>query len=163
MRLPGLFLPEVFLVRKNVVPFKVIQPKTESEFKAYFKLRWKLLRAPWQQPEGSETDEIEAQCFHLMAVDEGGDIIAVARLQFNSESEAQIRYMAVARSHERQGVGRELVNVLENHAATTAHNKIVLDAREPAVGFYQKSGYEVLEKSYLLFDEIQHFRMIKSL
>ena len=163
MRLPGLFLPEAFLVRKNVVPFKVIQPKTENEFKAYFKLRWTLLRAPWNQPEGSETDEIETQCFHLMAVDEGGDIIGVARLQFNSESEAQIRYMAVARSHQRQGVGHELIIALENHAATTAHSKIVLDAREPAVRFYQKSGYQVLEKSYLLFDEIQHFRMSKAL
>jgi len=145
------------------VPFKIIQPKTEDEFKAYFKLRWKLLRAPWNQPEGSESDEIEEQCFHLIAVDECGDIIGVARLQFNSKSEAQIRYMAVARSHERQGVGRELINALEKHAATTEHSMIVLDAREPAVGFYQKSGYQVLEKSYLLFDEIQHFRMSKML
>ncbi len=145
------------------MPFKIIQPKTEEEFKAYFKLRWKLLRAPWNQPEGSEIDEIEEQCFHLIAVDESGDIIGVARLQFNSETEAQIRYMAVARSHERQGVGRELINSLEKHAATTAHSMIVLDAREPAVRFYQKSGYQILEKSYLLFDEIQHFRMSKTL
>ena len=145
------------------MPFKIIQPKTEDEFKSYFKLRWKLLRAPWNQPEGSEIDEIEEQCFHLMAVEEGSNVIGVARLQFNSESEAQIRYMAVARSHERQGIGRELINALENHAATTAHSKIVLDAREPAVRFYQKSGYQILEKSYLLFDEIQHFRMSKTL
>ena len=145
------------------MPFKIIQPKTEDEFKAYFKLRWKLLRAPWNQPEGSEIDEIEKQCFHLMAVNESGNIIGVARLQFISETEAQIRYMAVARSHERQGVGRELINALEKHAVTTEHSMIVLDAREPAVGFYQKSGYQVLEKSYLLFDEIQHFRMSKML
>ena len=145
------------------MPFKIIQPKTEDDFKSYFQLRWKLLRAPWNQPEGSEIDEIEKQCFHLMAVDESGNIIGVARLQFNSETEAQIRYMAVARSHERQGVGRELINALEKHAATTAHSMIVLDAREPAVRFYQKSGYQILEKSYLLFDEIQHFRMSKTL
>jgi predicted GNAT family N-acyltransferase len=142
---------------------RIKQPETEDEFRSYYQLRWKLLRAPWKQPEGSEVDEIENQCFHLMAIDEDSDTIAVARLQFNSDTEAQIRYMAVTRDYERQGIGRELIKALENHASVSACKKIVLDAREPAVGFYQKLGYEVLNKSYLLFDEIQHFRMVKYL
>ena len=57
----------------------------------------------------------------------------------------------------------ELIKALENYASASARKKIVLDAREPAVGFYQKLGYEVLNKSYRLFDEIQHFRMVKYL
>jgi predicted GNAT family N-acyltransferase len=142
---------------------RIKQPETEDEFRSYYQLRWKLLRAPWKQPEGSEVDEIEDRCFHLMATDEDSNTIAVARLQFNSDTQAQIRYMAVTRDHERQGIGRELIKALENHASVSACKKIVLDAREPAVGFYQKFGYEVLNKSYLLFDEIQHFRMVKYL
>jgi ribosomal protein S18 acetylase RimI-like enzyme len=39
----------------------------------------------------------------------------------------------------------------------------VLDAREPAVGFYEKLGYEVTGESYLLFNSIQHFRLQKTL
>ena len=142
---------------------KIKQPKTEDDFKPYYQLRWQLLRAPWNQPEGSEVDDIEDQCFHLMAVDDNNEVIAVARLQFNSDSEAQIRYMAVSRGHEKQGIGRELIKVLENRANASACKQIVLDAREPAVGFYKKLGYEVRNKSYLLFDEIQHFRMVKYL
>ncbi len=71
--------------------------------------------------------------------------------------------MAVAREYERQGIGRELVNTLEQHAQNSSCKKIVLHAREPAIGFYQKLGYRVIEKSYSLFNEIQHFRMIKAL
>jgi predicted GNAT family N-acyltransferase len=150
-------------VRNSGVPLKIIQPKTENEFKSYYQLRWDLLRAPWNQPEGSEIDDIEDQCFHLMAVDDDSKVIAVARLQFNSESEAQVRYMAVAEPYQRQGIGRRLIETMEKHATASACKKIVLDAREPAVGFYQRLGYCIDEKSYLLFEQIQHFRMSKAL
>ncbi len=148
-----------------MVSFEIKQAKTEDEFKCYYHLRWKLLRAPWNQPEGSEVDDIEDQCFHLMAVDKDNDnkVIGIARLQFNSNTEAQIRYMAVAKTYERQGIGRELIKTMETHARSSTSRKIVLDAREPAVDFYEKLGYQVIGKSYILFNEIQHFRMIKEL
>ena len=142
---------------------EIRQPQTSDELKSYFKLRWQLLRAPWNQPEGSEIDDIEEQCLHLMAVDDSDKVIAVARLQFNSDTEAQIRYMAVTARYQRQGIGRRLINAMEAHASTLACKRIVMHAREPAVGFYQRLGYSIDEKSYLLFDEIQHFRMSKAL
>lgn len=143
--------------------FRIKQPETEEEFKDYYQLRWKLLRAPWNQAEGSEADDIEDQCFHVMAVDNNNQVIGVARLQFNSNNEAQIRYMAVAKEKERKGIGRELIKTMEKQAKQSSCKKIILDAREPAVDFYTKLGYKTIEKSYLLFDEIQHFRMIKEL
>ncbi len=142
--------------------FQIKQPESNEDFKHYYNLRWQILRAPWKQPAGSELDEVEDECFHVMAVTES-EIIGVARLQYNSKTEAQIRYMAVAHSCERQGVGRELLSALEHQASASSCNRIILDAREPAVGFYEKLGYTVIEKSYLLFDEIQHFRMNKDI
>jgi len=142
--------------------YRIKQPQTEAEFKRYYRLRWQLLRAPWQQPEGSEADAIEASCFHVMAVDDD-KVIGVARLQFNTNDEAQLRYMAVSPSYEGQGIGRALIEALEQRAKKSSHKKIILDAREPAVGFYKKLGYQVIKKSYLLFGEIQHFRMSKEL
>ena len=147
----------------NTQPYTIRQPETKEEFKDYYHLRWKLLRAAWHQPEGSEVDDIETDCFHVIAVDSVHTIIGVARLQFNSGNEVQIRYMAVSPEHQRQGVGRSMIGYMENHAMRTGHNDIVLDAREPAVGFYEKLGYEVTGKSYLLFDEIQHYKMHKHL
>jgi predicted GNAT family N-acyltransferase len=149
------------------VSFVISQPGTEKQYKQYYQLRWKILRAPWNQPEGSEVDDIEEHCIHLMAVDTNSEdkttVIGVARLQYNSDTEAQLRYMAVAREYEKQGIGRGLVNVMEQYAQDACCEKIVLDAREPAVGFYQKLGYKVIEKTYVLFDEIQHYRMLKEL
>ena len=53
------------------------------------------------------------------------------------------------------------MTAMENHSIDSHCKKIVLDAREGAVDFYKKLGYQVAEKSYLLFDEIQHFQMQK--
>ncbi len=150
-------------LNNQVVPYQIKQPESEAEFKRYYHLRWQLLRAPWQQPEGSESDDIEDRCFHIMVIDDADEIIGIARLQFNSINEAQIRYMAVSPSYERQGIGRALIHALEQRAKKSSHKKIILDAREPAVDFYKKQCYQIIEKSYLLFDEIQHFRMSKTL
>lgn len=138
------------------------QPESTKEFTQYFELRWRILRAPWGEPEGSEVDDIEDQCFHIMAVD-GNKVVGVGRMQYNSKKEAQIRYMAVNSSHERNGIGRMIVNALEKEATDRNVNTIMLDAREPALGFYEKLGYSLEAKSYVLFDEIQHYRMTKQL
>lgn len=143
--------------------YQIQQPSIADQFKRYYHLRWKILRKPWGQAEGTEKDNIEDQCFHIMAVTPDNKVIGVARLQFNSNSVAQIRYMAVDNKHERTGVGRALVKTLEKHARESTHTTIILDARENAVKFYQALGYENIGKSYLLFDLVQHFQMVKKL
>jgi ribosomal protein S18 acetylase RimI-like enzyme len=140
----------------------VKQPESPEELRQYFDLRWRILRAPWGQAQGSEKDDIEDHCFHLIAK-HNNQTVGVGRLSYNSATEAQIRYMAVAEDYERRGIGRMVVRYLEQQAINSGISTIVLHAREPAVGFYQRLGYHLEEKSYVLFDEIQHYRMTKSL
>jgi ribosomal protein S18 acetylase RimI-like enzyme len=71
--------------------------------------------------------------------------------------------MAVEKEYEGKQIGSGIVHALELEAKNRNISSIVLDAREPAVGFYKKLGYHIEKKSYLLFDEIQHFRMSKRL
>jgi ribosomal protein S18 acetylase RimI-like enzyme len=137
-------------------------PAGPDEIKAYYRLRWSILRAPWGEPEGSEADDIEDQCYHLAAI-EGHRVIAVGRLQFNTPHQGQLRYMAVSPEYQGQGIGRLLADAFETEAANRGCTDIILDAREPAVPFYQRLGYHIIDKSYLLFNEIQHYRMQKSL
>lgn len=147
--------------------FTIRQPQTEEEFEQYYQLRWLILRAPWQQPNGSEKDSIEENCIHFISLqqqkNQQKEVIGVARLQFNTIDEAQIRYMAVNPLYERKGIGRQLMASMEQRAAESGYKKIKLDAREMAIGFYQLCGYKITKKSYLLFDEIQHYTMEKIL
>jgi GNAT superfamily N-acetyltransferase len=138
-------------------------PATESEFESYYTFRWKNLREPWKQPPGSEKDEFEREAIHLAAWDEAGLLIGIGRLHRIGENCGQIRYMAVAPTQRRHGVGKAILQELEARASDSGMQEIKLNARQDAVQFYQKNGYQVLRPSHSLFGIIPHFEMWKRL
>lgn len=137
-------------------------PQTDAEWQAYYQLRWQVLRAPWQQPPGSERDELEGQSVHLMLVAENGDIAAVGRLHKVDSDTAQVRYMAVADAWQGQGAGARILQGLEQHAVAMGVSRVVLNARESALHFYTRQGYQQQEIAPTQFG-IRHFRLQKSL
>ena len=139
---------------------RIIEPTTDAEWEIYYELRYRILRAPWGQPRGSEFDESDARSINRM-MEDGGEALAVSRLHFNSEHEAQIRYMAVDTRHQGKGFGREMLEHMEHISASMGANTVVLEARDNAVGFYERCGYTVKAPSYLLFGTIQHYTMEK--
>ena len=56
---------------KGAIAVEIREPKDNSEFEAYYDLRWRILRKPWGQERGSEKDELEEEAFHVIAVDNG--------------------------------------------------------------------------------------------
>ena len=143
---------------------KIIEPNSSAEFEQYYNLRYEVLRKPWLQPKGSEKDDGDKSSIHRMIIDESnGKAVAVGRLQFNTSEEAQIRYMAVSDNYQLKGYGNIIVKTLEDIALNKRIRNIILQARENALKFYWKNGYEIIEKSYLLFDEIQHWLMVKKI
>lgn len=139
-------------------------PATQSEWEQYYDLRFKVLREPWGQLKGSEILTDEDQSDHAMVVDdETNEIIGVARMQTNTHTQGQVRCVAVSPKVQGRGVGKLLMNYLENVAQQKGIHEIILDARENAVKFYLSIGYEIIGDSYLLFGVIPHFRMRKSL
>ncbi|MCG6898677.1 MAG: GNAT family N-acetyltransferase, partial [Gammaproteobacteria bacterium] len=85
------------------------EPLSRDDFQRYYELRWEILRAPWNQPRGSEQDALESSSHHLMVTDDHQAVVAVGRLHFNTTHEAQIRYMAVAAGQQRKGIGTRLL------------------------------------------------------
>jgi ribosomal protein S18 acetylase RimI-like enzyme len=98
-----------------------------------------------------------------MLVNSTGRALAVGRLHFNSIREAQIRYMAVEVDYRRSGLGTRLLTALEHRARALGAARIVLDARETALGFYRKRGYAIDGSGHMLFNRIAHVRMSKRL
>ena len=143
--------------------FRIIIPTEDHELDAYFKLRWQELRAPWNQPPGSEKDELDIQSDHRLAVTVCGQAAGVGRLHLLADGSGQIRYLAVAESFRRRGIAAALVATLEKTALEMSVQRIILQARSIAVPFYESQGYSVVEKTYVLYGEIQHYLMAKNL
>jgi GNAT superfamily N-acetyltransferase len=126
-----------------------------------YQLRWQILRQPWNQPIGSERDDHEDMACHRIAILPGYGIIGTGRLQQTKQHEGQIRYMAVRPEFRNKGIGKKILAALEDYARSTKIELIILHARATALPFYSELGYEVIRKSHLLFDTIQHYEMKK--
>lgn len=142
---------------------KIIEPQTQQEFEAYYLVRYQTLRKPWNQPIGSEKDEFESSSIHAMALNGKDEIIGVCRLQKNTDFEFQIRFMGVIDEAQGLGVGKKLIDYLEKKATSLGAQKMILQARENALPFYLKCGYSIKQKSFVLWNIIQHYLMEKEL
>jgi GNAT superfamily N-acetyltransferase len=140
---------------------RLAQPQTAAEWDIYYDLRWRVLRAPWNQPRGSERDALESESVHLLASIPNGAVSGVGRLHFNSPHQAQIRFMAVAENFRGQGIGSRILQELERRARERGATSIVLEARDTAVPFYVRNGYATLGPGKTLFGALPHQRMRK--
>ena len=138
-------------------------PLNETEWQAYYQLRYKVLRAPWGQAKGSEQTPDEAQHQHFAFFNDANQIIGVGRLDQTAPKEGQVRFMAVATNQQGKGIGKAIMDEIEAVCKTKGYLQIILHAREVALPFYQKLGYQLVAPSHLLFGEIQHYLMQKTL
>ena len=143
--------------------FFIRNPESDSDWEAYYNLRWELLRKPWDQPRGSEKDDKDDDAYHVMVVDQDDNIIGVGRVHFNDETESQVRYMAVKEEWSKKGIGSLILTRLEQHAKDNGATKIMLYARENAIDFYLKRGYFNQGPAHNLYGEIPHLFMTKTL
>jgi predicted GNAT family N-acyltransferase len=142
---------------------RITKPETPEQLDEYFDLRWRILRAPLDQLRGSERDELDEVADHVTVRDQDGRLLGIGRLHLNNEVEAQIRYMATEQDCRGLGVGRALIGRLEELASSRGAERIVLNAREDAVGFYQRFGYSVTGPGPTLFGKVKHSKMEKRL
>lgn len=147
------------------VAWRIRAPQGPAELEAYYRLRWRLLRAPWGQPPGSERDEFEELAVHRLVCDLTGRVLGVGRLHCagGEARHGQIRYMAVDPQWRGQGLGRQLLAALEAAAVRQGLERIDLNAREEAVDFYARQGYAIVGESHILYGAIRHMRMTKAL
>ena len=127
----------------NDISFK--QPENKEEFIKYNLFRWEILRKPIGKSIESLKDDHEDSSFHLIGVKKK-QIVGCGRLHFNNPNEAQIRYMAVDEKYQRNGVGKEIIRLLEKEAKRQNAKKIILNARDHVLDFYKKFGYIAVKK-----------------
>ena len=99
-------------------------PKTPEEFQRYRDLRWKILRAPHNQPRISEQDDAGTKDYPIMVCEIDGIPIGVGRAHFISKDEAQIRSISVEQEWEVKGIGSIVLNELEKIVKNVNHCRL---------------------------------------
>lgn len=123
---------------------KIVSPKTRDDFKAYYELRFKVLRETWGLQKGTEKDDYEPISRHFMAVEEStGEIIGVVKLFEKEPGIGWFSHMAVIPTYQHKGVGKLLLKFIEDEAKLEGYKVLGCMARLNTTAFFEKEGYKI--------------------
>jgi N-acetylglutamate synthase-like GNAT family acetyltransferase len=139
-------------------------PTTKGEFKAYYALRYHVLRKPWGEPKGTEKDDFEPISQHIMAVDDStNEIVGVVKLFEKEPGVGQFSHLAIHHDYQRQGIGKILMEAVEELARQKGYKILGAMSRLTTTGYFEKKGYRIKGLPSNYFNTIQVVWMEKNL
>lgn len=118
------------------------------EYDAAFALREEVLRKPLGLILNEETLAQDRECFHLVC-HVGGELAASLQLLPKSSQDIGMRQVAVKPHRQGQGIGRALVEFAEQFARERGFTLMKLHARDTAIPFYKRLGYECAGEPFI--------------
>jgi predicted GNAT family N-acyltransferase len=112
------------------------------EYKKMVKLRDEILRKPLGLVFSPEELHKEKDDILIGAFDED-EILACCMLSKVDQQTLKLRQMAVQNNLQGKGIGASLMNFAETLARDKGYKKLMMHARNTAIGFYEKFGYKV--------------------
>jgi len=110
-------------------------------------------------PESLEWDGSDAECRHVLALAEAAaEVVATGRLM----ADGRIGRMAVLQAWRGCGVGRALLERLQQRALRTGLRDVYVHARLEVAGFYSDAGFELAGQPFVTAG-IVHVAMTKAL
>ncbi len=123
-------------------------------------LRSKVLREPLGFSRGAEQFPFEGESLHLVAIDDG---VVVGCLLFHPEEKTgRLFQMAILPERQGGGIGKQLINYMEEALRLRGYTSVYLHARKPVVTFYELLDY-VAEGDPFTEIGIEHQKMVKVL
>jgi predicted GNAT family N-acyltransferase len=110
-------------------------------------LRYDALYAVLDLPRSLVEDADGSTYSHFAALSDGR-LVGYARLHLEG-GDSHAYQVVVVEEMRRAGVGRALMDALAVRARAEGRDVLELDARDYAVGFYERLGYEVVSDEFL--------------
>jgi predicted GNAT family N-acyltransferase len=142
------------------VTIRIVPHGSELYWKA-IELRSKYLREPLGLTINPEELEADANSFHIVATS-GNDAVGNVTLVPYTQDTIRLRHMIVDPALRKQNLGRKLIKTADQVALDNGCTAIELYARDVAVDFYRKCGYEIYGASFVKLG-IPHRAMKKQL
>lgn len=145
----------------KVAPQYLILKHNSPEYWETVALRTEILRKPLGLTYTAEQLQAENNDYHLACYIES-QLVGCLILTPASSSEVKMRQVAVSAKHQGLGIGKALVCYSEQFAQDHGFREMTMHARETAVSFYEKLGYEKVGEPFIEVT-IPHFEMRKVL
>lgn len=118
-------------------------------------LRREVLRVDMPDATVAFDGDDRPDTFHLAAIDTLGTIVAVSSWMSHPLVEdpvapsIQLRGMATKTTHQNLGIGARLLEAGAEHARSTSKHWIWANARDVALNFYRRHGFEVIGDGFI--------------
>jgi N-acetylglutamate synthase-like GNAT family acetyltransferase len=139
---------------------KIINQDT-AEYRKMIELRITALLSPIGVPAHYIVPEKEKNDI-LIAAMEQGEIIGCCILTPIDNEQIQLRQMAVHPDYQGKGIGAQIILFAEQTARLNGFSILSMNARNPVIGFYEKSGYVITGNEFFEVG-IAHHKMKKQL
>lgn len=142
------------------MPCRVIEHNS-PDYRRAVALRRIVLRFPLGMDYTEEQLATESDSTHFI-LEEGDQVLASAMATPYDSTTIKVRQVAVDPNQQGKGLGRAIMLFAEDWALREGYQLAILHARQVAVDFYLKLGYEIYDEP---FEEvgIPHRKMLKSL
>jgi GNAT superfamily N-acetyltransferase len=111
-------------------------------------LRIEILRRPLGLAHEGPDPTLEPKCIHLAAF-HGDSVVGTLVLEPVDSTTLKMRQVATRGDLRRRGIASGLVGFAEGFARAAGHVRLIAHARETAVEFYRKLGYEIGDTTFL--------------
>lgn len=113
-----------------------------KEYKQMVQLRNEILRKPLGLSFKPEELEREKEDILIGAFDDD-KILGCCLLTKHDSNTLKVRQMAVQDNLQGKGIGASIMSFAEDLARDKGYRKLVMHARDSAIGFYEKFGFKV--------------------
>jgi len=118
-----------------------------KEYQQMVKLRDEILRKPLGLSFTPEDLEKEKDDILIGAFDDG-KILGCCILTKVAPDTVRLRQMAVVNKQQGKGIGYSIMSYAENLARDKGFRKLIMHARDTAIGFYERCGYRVTGEQF---------------
>ena len=142
---------------------RIFRPATLDEI---FALRWEILRPDRPRASAEFSGDDAPTTRHFAACDKASVVgcLTYHANEWDGQPAWQLRGMAVASDHQKQGVGSALLVFAEKAMRETSPIRLFwCNARSSAIRFYEQQGWQVASEEFNIPDAGPHVRMVKRL
>ena len=119
-----------------------------KEYQQLLELRYAILREPLGLGFNEEELQKEKDYLHIASF-EDDELLGCCMLVEVNRNTLQLRQMAVKDNLQRKGIGASIIYFAEKLSKDKGYKKIMMHARDSAIGFYEKFGYTVKGEPFI--------------
>ena len=132
-----------------------------KDYDTMIQLRYVILRQPLGLNFSQEEIEKEKNNIHIASFDDD-EMLGCCMLTPLDHETVQLRQMAVPDKLQGKGIGASIMSFAETLARDKGYKKMIMHARDTAIGFYEKFGFK--QKGPMFYEvNLPHHIMEKKL